>query len=131
MTNFGGLVLELFLLLGIPIIIPIIITFVAGQISYNYNIKNKIGLILSFICNAIIGFFSPIIFFCVVLSGFLSKIFLYFVICLIFGIIIIPINIYIIKKFKANKMLYIILNFIVFILGCVISTITIRGSIDL
>lgn len=131
MTNFGGLILELFLLLGTPIIIPII---VAGKLSYNEKIKSKIIMILSFIYNGIIGFLSPIIYFCSIflIGSFLhSQKLLYLIISLIIGVIIIPTNIYMMKKCKTNKILYAILNVIIFSICCAIRIITMRGSIDL
>ena len=123
MINFGGLILELVLLLGTPIIIPIIIAIVAGKLSYNEKIKSKIIMILSFIYNGIIGFLSPIIFFCSIflVGSFLhSQKLLYLIISIIIGIIVIPINIYMMKKCKINKILYFVLNVIIFILFCAI-----------
>lgn len=134
MTNFGGLILELFLLLGTPIIIPIIVVIVAGKLSYNEKIKSKIIMILSFIYNGIIGFLSPIIYFCSIflIGSFLhSQKLLYLIISLIIGVIIIPTNIYMMKKCKINKLLYAILNVIIFIVFCAIRIVTMRGSIDL
>ena len=134
MTNFGGLILELFLLLGTPIIIPIIVVIVAGKLSYNEKIKSKIIIILSFIYNGIIGFLSPIIYFCSIflIGSFLhSQKLLYLIISLIIGVIIIPTNIYMMKKCKTNKILYAILNVIIFSICCAIRIITMRGSIDL
>lgn len=134
MTNFGGLILELFLLLGTPIIIPIIVVIVAGKLSYNEKIKSKIIMILSFIYNGIIGFLSPIIYFCSIflIGSFLhSQKLLYLIISLIIGVIIIPTNIYMMKKCKTNKILYAILNVIIFSICCAIRIITMRGSIDL
>ena len=134
MTNFGGLILELFLLLGTPIIIPIIVVIVAGKLSYNEKIKSKIIIILSFIYNGIIGFLSPIIYFCSIflIGSFLhSQKLLYLIISLIIGVIIIPTNIYMMKKCKTNKILYAILNVIIFSICCAIRIITMRGCIDL
>ena len=134
MTNFGGLILELFLLLGTPIIIPIIVVIVAGKLSYNEKIKSKIIMILSFIYNGIIGFLSPIIYFCSIflIGSFLhSQKLLYLIISLIIGVIIIPTNIYMMKKCKTNKILYAILNVIIFSICCAIRIIIMRGSIDL
>lgn len=134
MINIGGLILELVLLLGTPIIIPIIIVIVAEKLSYNEKIKSKIIMSLSFIYNGIIGFLSPIIFFCSIflVGSFLhSQKLLYLIISIIIGIIIVPINIYMMKKCKTNKILYFVLNVIIFILFCAIRIATMRGSIDL
>ena len=101
---------------------------------YNEKIKSKIIMSLSFIYNGIIGFLSPIIFFCSIflIGSFLnSQKLLYLIICLIIGIIVVPINIYMMKKCKTNKILYIILNVIIFIICCAIRILTMKGSIDL
>ena len=134
MTNFGGLILELFLLFGTPIIIPIIVIIVAGKLSYNEKIKSKIIMILSFIYNGIIGFLSPILFFCSIflIGSFLhSQKLLYLIISFIIGIIVIPTNIYMMNKSKTNKVLYVVLNIIIFGICCVTRIVTMRGNIDL
>ena len=49
----------------------------------------------------------------------------------VFAVIVIPINIYMMRKGKINPVLYFVLNIIIFVLSLIYSIITMRGNIDL
>ncbi|HCF34631.1 MAG TPA: hypothetical protein DER15_04765 [Clostridiales bacterium] len=53
------------------------------------------------------------------------------IIFFIFAIILIPVNIYIMRKGKINPIIYIALNVIIFVASFINSIIVMRGSIDL
>jgi hypothetical protein len=131
--EFGGLVIEVLIIFGIPILIPIIIILCAGKLSYNEKIKKVVLFIFSIIYNGIVGFISSMLFVCLTfLIGdiFNMKITL-IIIFFIFAIILIPVNIYIMRKEKINPIIYIALNVIIFVASFINSIIVMRGSIDL
>lgn len=131
--EFGGLVIEVLIIFGIPILIPILIILCAGKLSYNEKIKKVVLFIFSIIYNGIVGFISSMLFVCLTfLIGdiFNMKITL-IIIFFIFAIILIPINIYIMRKGKINPIIYIALNVIIFVASFINSIIVTRGSIDL
>ncbi len=131
--EFGGLVIEVLIIFGIPILIPILIILCAGKLSYNEKIKKVVLFIFSIIYNGIVGFISSMLFVCLTfLIGdiFNMKITL-IIIFFIFAIILIPVNIYIMRKGKINPIIYIALNVIIFASSFISSIIVMRGSIDL
>ena len=131
--EFGGLVIEVLIIFGIPILIPIFIILCAGKLSYNEKIKKVVLFIFSIIYNGIVGFISSILFVCLTfLIGdiFNMKITLT-IIFFIFAVILIPLNIHIMRKGKINPIIYIVLNVIIFVASFINSIIVIRGSIDL
>lgn len=131
--EFGGLVIEVLIIFGIPILIPILIILCAGKLSYNEKIKKVVLFIFSIIYNGIVGFISSMLFVCLTfLIGdiFNMKITL-IIIFFIFAIILIPVNIYIMRKGKINPIIYIALNVIIFASSFINSIIVMRGSIDL
>ena len=131
--EFGGLVIEVLIIFGIPILIPSIIILCAGKLSYNEKIKKVVLFIFSIIYNGIVGFISSMLFVCLTfLIGdiFNMKITL-IIIFFIFAIILIPVNIYIMRKEKINPIIYIALNVIIFVASFINSIIVMRGSIDL
>ena len=131
--EFGGLVIEVLIIFGIPILIPILIILCAGNLSYNEKIKKVVLFIFSIIYNGIVGFISSMLFVCLTfLIGdiFNMKITL-IIIFFIFAIILIPVNIYIMRKGKINPIIYIALNVIIFVASFINSIIVMRGSIDL
>lgn len=131
--EFAGLIIELLIIFGIPLLIPIFIILFAGNLSYNEKIKKIILSILSIIYNGVAGFISPLLFFCLLalLMDISSQKIVYLIILFLFAIILILINIFMIKKSKINAILYIILNFIIFALSFMVYVILMRGSIDL
>ena len=131
--EFVGLVIELFAIFGIPLLILTFISLFVGKLLHNEKIKKIMLFVFSLIYNAIVWFIGFLLFFCLIFlfnSIFSMKITLVIAIC-IFVIILIPINIYIMKKGKINPILYIALNIIIFVLSLINSITTIRGSIDL
>lgn len=131
--EFGGLVIEVLIIFGIPILIPILIILCAGKLSYNEKIKKVVLFIFSIIYNGIVGFISSMLFVCLTfLIGdiFNMKITL-IIIFFIFAIILIPVNIYIMRKGKINPIIYIALNVIIFVASFINSIIVMRGSIYL
>lgn len=131
--EFGKLIIELLIIFGIPLLIPIFIILFAGKLSHNEKIKKIILFIFSLIYNGIVGFIGFLLFFCLIfLFGdiFNMKITLV-IIFFVFVIILIPANIYIMKKGKINPILYIVLNIIILVLSLISSIMSMRGSIDL
>ena len=83
--------------------------------------------------NGIVGFISSMLFVCLTfLIGdiFNMKITL-IIIFFIFAIILIPVNIYIMKKGKINPIIYIALNVIIFASSFISSIIGMRDNVDL
>ena len=81
--------------------------------------------------NGIVGFISSMLFVCLTfLIGdiFNMKIIIIF---FIFAIILIPVNIYIMKKGKINPIIYIALNVIIFASSFISSIIGMRDNVDL
>lgn len=131
--EFGGLVIEVLIIFGIPILIPILIILCAGKLSYNEKIKKVVLFIFSIIYNGIVGFISSMLFVCLTfLIGdiFNMKITL-IIIFFIFAIILIPVNIYIMRKEKINPIIYIALNVIIFASSFISSIIGMRDNVDL
>lgn len=131
--EFGGLVIEVLIIFGIPILIPILIILCAGKLSYSEKIKKVVLFIFSIIYNGIVGFISSMLFVCLTfLIGdiFNMKITL-IIIFFIFAVILIPLNIYIMRKGKINPIIYIILNVIIFASSFISSIIGMRGNVDL
>lgn len=131
--EFGRLIIELLIIFGIPLLIPIFIILFAGKLSHNEKIKKIILFIFSLIYNGIVGFIGFLLFFCLIfLFGdiFNMKITLV-IIFFVFVIILIPANIYIMKKGKINPILYIVLNIIILVLSLISSIMSMQGSIDL
>ena len=131
--EFGGLVIEVLIIFGIPILIPILIILCAGKLSYNEKIKKVVLFIFSIIYNGIVGFISSMLFVCLTfLIGdiFNMKITL-IIIFFIFAIILIPVNIYIMRKGKINPIIYIALNVIIFVASFINSIIVMRDNVDL
>lgn len=131
--EFGGLVIEVLIIFGIPILIPILIILCAGKLSYNEKIKKVVLFIFSIIYNGIVGFISSMLFVCLTfLIGdiFNMKITL-IIIFFIFAVILIPLNIYIMRKGKINPIIYIALNVIIFASSFISSIIGMRGNVDL
>lgn len=131
--EFGGLVIEVLIIFGIPILIPILIILCAGKLSYNEKIKKVVLFIFSIIYNGIVGFISSMLFVCLTfLIGdiFNMKITL-IIIFFIFAIILILVNIYIMRKGKINPIIYIALNVIIFASSFISSIIGMRDNVDL
>ena len=131
--EFGGLVIEVLIIFGIPILMPILIILCAGNLSYNEKIKKVVLFIFSIIYNGIVGFISSMLFVCLTfLIGdiFNMKITL-IIIFFIFAVILIPLNIYIMRKGKINPIIYIALNVIIFASSFISSIIGMRGNVDL
>ena len=115
--EFGGLVVELLIFFGIPLIIPISIILTIGNLLHKEKLKKIILFALSLIYNSIVGFLSPLLFFCLILL--LSE---------LLTIILIPINIYMIIKSKINPILYILFNIIIFVVSYIAYVTLISGS---
>ena len=131
--EFGGLIIELLFIYGIPLSVPIFIILLVGKFFYNGKIKKVILFILTMIYNGIVGFISPLLYFCLVLLllEICSMKIAFLIIFFIFAIILIPINIYMIIKGKINIIFYIILNIIIFVLSFMNNINLMRGAIDL
>lgn len=131
--EFGGLVIELFAIFGIPLLILVFIVLFSGKLSHNEKFKKIMLFVFSLIYNAIVGFISFLLLVCLTFlfgSIFNMKITLAIAIC-VFAIILIPINIYMMRKGKINPVVYIVLNIMIFVLSLIYSITTMRGGIDL
>lgn len=131
--EFGGLVIELFAIFGTPLLILVFMVLFSGKLSHNEKFKKIMLFVFSLIYNAIVGFISFLLLVCLTFlfgSIFNMKITLAIAIC-VFAIILIPINIYMMRKGKINPVVYIILNIMIFVLSLIYSITTMRGSIDL
>ena len=62
--EFGGLIIELLIIFGLPLLVPSFIILFAGKLSYNEKIKKIILFIFSIIYNGIVGIISCMLFFC-------------------------------------------------------------------
>lgn len=131
--DFFGLILELIIFFGIPLFIPLFIILCIGNFVYNKKIKKIILFILSIIYNGIVGFIGFLLSFCLValFTDILSAKIIYLIILVVFLLILVPINIFIIKKSELNAILYIILNIIIFVLGFSFYVILMRKIIEL
>ena len=128
--EFGGLVVELLIFFGIPLIIPISIILTIGNLLHKEKLKKIILFALSLIYNSIVGFLSPLLFFCLILllSELLTINCAFLASFLILAIILIPINIYMIIKSKINPILYILFNIIIFVVSYIAYVTLISGS---
>lgn len=131
--EFGGLIIELLIIFGIPLLVPSFIILFAGKLSYNEKIKKIILFIFSIIYNGIVGFISCMVFFCLMFLfySFFNMLITLAIILGVFVIALVPVNIYMMRKGKINPILYIVFNMIIFISSLVYSITTMRGSLDL
>ena len=131
--EFGGLIIELLIIFGLPLLVPSFIILFAGKLSYNEKIKKIILFIFSIIYNGIVGFISCMLFFCLtfLFYSFFNMLITLAIILGVFVIALVPVNIYMMRKGKINPILYIVFNMIIFISSLVYSITTMRGSLDL
>lgn len=126
--EFGGLVIELFAIFGIPLLILVFIVLFSEKLSHNEKFKKIMLFVFSLIYNAIVGFISFLLLVCLTFlfgSIFNMKIILAIAIC-VFTIILIPINIYMMRKGKINPVLYIVLNIMIFVLSLIHLSVRLR-----
>ena len=123
----------LFIFVLLPIVIPIIILLIIRRLYNNKIIKNNALSILGIMYNGIVAFISPLLLLCLLflLSYFGSSKIVFMIIAFIFAIMIVPLNIFIIKKGKMNTILYIIINVILFAVIFMFALNKMRGNIDL
>ena len=123
----------LFIFVLLPIVIPIIILLILRRLYNNKIIKNNALSILGIMYNGIVAFISPLLLLCLLflLSYFGSSKIVFMIIAFIFAIMIVPLNIFIIKKGKMNTILYIIINVILFAVIFMFALNKMRGNIDL
>ena len=131
--EFGGLIIELLIIFGIPLLVPSFIILFAGKLSYNEKIKKIILFIFSIIYNGIVGFISCMVFFCLMFLfySFFNMLITLAIILGVFVIALVPVNIYMMRKGKINPILYIVFNMIIFVSSLMYSITIMRGSIDL
>lgn len=122
-----------FIYVLLPIVIPIIILLIIRRLYNNKIIKNNALSILGIMYNGIVAFISPLLLLCLLflLSYFGSSKIVFMVIAFILAIMIVPLNIFIIKKGKMNTILYIIINVILFAVIFMFALNKMRGNIDL
>lgn len=131
--EFGGLIIELLIIFGLPLLVPSFIILFAGKLSYNEKIKKIILFIFSIIYNGIVGFISCMLFFCLtfLFYSFFNMLITLAIILCVFVIALVPVNIYMMRKGKINPILYIVFNIIIFVSSLMYSITIMRGSIDL
>lgn len=130
MSNNLGLLFEMLFVIGIPIFIPFVIVYIAGDINYNQKIKTIVLIILSTIYNAIVGFYAFLIMFCTCALISSKTYILVPLLILMFTFILIPINIYLIRKIKINKIIYTVLSILMIIIGFIFYLISLRIGVS-
>lgn len=126
-----GLIIELSLIVILPIIMPFLFIILAGNLKYNEKIKKFVMLILSIIYNGIIGVISPLLYICLMFLTVANPIIWILSLIFVFAIILLPLNIFMERKGKINIFIYIIINIIVFIIGCVSFICMMKGRFSL
>lgn len=131
MNDIIWLIIELLMIILIPTIIPFFIIMLVGNLNYNERIKRILMFLSSLMYNGIIGIISPLIFFCMYFL--IDPNIILWIICLVivFGLILLPLNIFMKKKGKINIFLYLVINVAIFILGIYIYIINVRGHFGL
>lgn len=122
-----------FIFLLLPISISFFILFVVKKLYDNGKINLSILNILGMIYNSILAFISPYLIanLLLLLSTVDNYKVSFFILFLIFTSIIIPLNIYIIKKDKIKSIIYIVINIVVFVMIFTSSLTLMRANIDL
>ena len=124
-------------LIVILILLPIVISFftlwVTKKLYNNGKIKLSLLNILGIVYNSILAFISPYLLVnLLLLLGTIENYKIsFFILFLIIFCIIIPLNIYIIKKDKIKSVIYIIINIALFIMIFMYSLTLMRTNIDL
>lgn len=134
MGDFGGVIIELLIFFGIPLLIPLCIFLLIEKFANNVKLRKITLFILSLIYNAIIGFISFLLFYCLIflLSGVIFNMKIMLAIAIgVFSIILIPTNIFMMKKIKINYFLYIVLNIVIMVLSFMLFVSLFRGGVDL
>lgn len=126
--------MKLFIRIILPFVIPIIFIILFSNINYNSRIKRILLIIFSLVYHFIFGtlMFSIKFVFLSFLGDFIKNtIVAYIMILLIYIILIVPINIFVLKKEKFNTIIYILINVVLVILGyCYFFNIT-KNTINL
>ena len=124
-----GLIIEFLLIIGLPIILPMIFIIVIGKINFNKKVKRIIVLILSNIYNFIIGFLGFFIAFFIAFNpfGITNAIIYYSILIITFLIIFVPVNVFAKRKCDIHVAIYIIINILMLILGYVVMINTVRS----
>lgn len=122
-----------FIFLLLPISISFFILFVVKKLYDNGKINLSILNIFGMIYNSILAFISPYLIanLLLLLSTVDNYKVSFFILFLIFTSIIIPLNIYIIKKDKIKSIIYIVINIVVFVMIFTSSLTLMRANIDL
>ena len=121
------------ILIFLPIIVSFFVLWITRKLYNNGKIKLSILNILGIIYNSILAFISPYLLVnLLLLLGTIGNYKIsFFILFLIFTSIIIPLNIYIIKKDKIKSIIYIIINIVVFAMIFMYSLTLMRANIDL
>lgn len=131
MSDTIGLIIELSSIVILPLIIPFLLIMLAGNLKYNKKIKKSVMLILSIIYNGIIGVISPLLYICLTFFTIANPMIWILSLIFVFAIILLPLNIFMKRKGKINIFIYIIINIIVFIIGCVSFISIMKGNLNL
>lgn len=113
--EFARLILDTIAIFGTPLLVLILIILSIGKLLNNEKSKKIALFIFSLIYNAVVGHMVFLLLFWLI---FLLDAKMVFAVC-IFAIILIPINIYMMRKVKINPILYIIFNIIIFVLSAI------------
>lgn len=121
------------ILIFLPIIISFIILWVTKKLYNNGKIKLSLLNILGIGYNSILAFISPYLLVnLLLLLGIIGNYKIsFFILFLIIISIILPLNIYIIKKDKKKSIIYIIVNIVLYVMIFMYSLTLMRSNIDL
>lgn len=121
------------MLIFLPIIISFIILCVTKKLYNNGKIKLSLLNILGIGYNSILAFISPYLLInLLLLLGTIGNYKIsFFILFLIIISIILPLNIYIIKKDKKKSIIYIIVNIVLYVMIFMYSLTLMRSNIDL
>lgn len=121
------------MLIFLPIIISFIILCVTKKLYNNGKIKLSLLNILGIGYNSILAFISPYLLInLLLLLGTIGNYKIsFFILFLIIISIILPLNIYIIKKDKKKSIIYIIVNIVLYVMIFMYPLTLMRSNIDL
>lgn len=111
----AGLVFDMIAIFCTPLLVLILIILCIGKLLNDEKAQKITLFIFSLIYNAVVGHMVFLLLFWLI---FLLDAKMVFAVC-IFAIILIPINIYMMRKAKINPILYIIFNIIIFMLSAI------------
>lgn len=127
--SFAELMLQCFIIIGLPVIIPILLIILVNKIKFDEKIKNKVIIAISLIYYFITGFLVFSIMFTILCVPSILSIhteFLFYTIVILlllvtFSLLLIPLNIFVRRKTNIGFILYLILIIFAIVLGIYLS----------